>query len=526
MKLKGIHYIGNKESRQGDVFFNGVNPQKVEKLEPSYADAVDDEINEAVEKASQAFEIFKKVTPAQKALFLETIADEIVNLGDELIERCMLETALTYDRLTGERTRTVNQLRLFAEVVREGSWVEARIDNAIPDRQPLPKKDIRQMQIPIGPVAVFGAGNFPLAFTVAGGDSASALAAGCPVVYKAHPGHPGTSEMLGFAVIKAIQKTGMPDGVFSLVQGITERVGMSLVNHPEIKAVGFTGSFKGGKALFDSAVRRQEPIPVYAEMGSTNPVFILPGAVDNKPKEIAEGLLGSFTLGVGQFCTNPGVVILSKSKNSGKFIDHLKEKIREQSPGTMLSERMKTNFEKGISRLKNIDDVEIITKGYETAGACEATTYLMKTTAGRFLNDESLELEVFGPSTLIIHAEDKDDLYKIAKRLHGHLTATIHCSDDKELEEFAGLAEILKQKAGRLIINDFPTGVEVCHSMFHGGPYPATTDARFTSVGTAAIKRWVRPVSFQNYPENLLPDELRDDNPMAIWRLVDGEWKR
>ncbi len=526
MKLKGIHFIGNKTSRKGDRLFYGVDPVRVVNLEPPYADAVEGEINEAVEKAEKAFEVYRKLSPERKAEFLEAIAEEIMNLGDDLINRCMQETALSYDRLTGERTRTVNQLKLFAEVVREGSWVEARIDNAIPDRQPLPKKDIRQMQIPVGPVAVFGAGNFPLAFTVAGGDTASALAAGCPVVYKAHPGHPGTTEMLGYAMMEAIWKSEMPEGVFSLLHGVSSGVGMSLVNHPLIKAVGFTGSYRGGKALFDAAVRRPEPVPVYAEMGSTNPVFILPGAVDNKTMEIADGLVTSFTLGVGQFCTNPGVVILSKSRKSDEFIDYLKEKIREQSPGVMLSERMKSNFEEGISQLKTKSEIELISEGGESSGVCEATTYLLKTTAGQFLNDDSLELEVFGPSTLIIQAEGKPDLLSIAKRLHGHLTATIHCNDDDELKQYSDLADILRQKAGRLIINDFPTGVEVCHSMFHGGPFPATTDARFTSVGAAAIKRWVRPVSFQNYPGHLLPDELRDSNPLDIWRLVDGEWKK
>lgn len=526
MQLQGIHFIGNETSRRGDSLFYGTDPTTLQNLEPAYADAVDEEINTAVEKAAKAFEVYRNTEPEKRAAFLEVIAEEILHLGDELIRRCMAETALTEERLTGERTRTVNQLRLFAEVVREGSWVEARIDHAIPDRQPLPKKDIRQMQIPMGPVAVFGAGNFPLAFTVAGGDTASALAAGCPVVYKAHPGHPGTSEMLGYAMREAIRKAGMPDGVFSLLHGVSSHVGMSLVNHPQIKAVGFTGSYAGGKALFDAAVRRPEPIPVYAEMGSTNPVFILPGALEHRAKEIADGLLGSFTLGVGQFCTNPGVVILSKSQHSDAFVDYLKEKINEQTPGVMLSRRMKANFEQGISRLTTMEHVELITKGFEAAGACEATTYLLKTTAERFLEDDTLELEVFGPSTLIIQADGKDDLMRIAGKLHGHLTATIHCAGGEELAAYSSLAGVLRQKAGRLIINDFPTGVEVCHSMFHGGPFPATTDARFTSVGTAAIKRWVRPVSFQNYPEHLLPDALRNSNPLMIWRLEDGNWKR
>ncbi len=526
MKLAGVNFIGGKASKQGSQTFFGIDPSKNEKLNPEYADATNEEIDEAVNKATEAFETFKKISPERKAAFLDSIADEILNLGDEPIQRCMQETALTYDRLIGERTRTVNQLHLFAEVVREGSWVEARIDNAIPDREPLPKKDIRMMQIPVGPVTVFGAGNFPLAFTVAGGDTASALAAGCPVIYKAHPGHPGTSEMLAQAMNEAIQKNGMPEGLFSLLHGTSADVGMTLVKHPLIKAVGFTGSFNGGKALFDAAVRRPEPVPVYAEMGSSNPVFILPEAIDNRTKEIAEGLLNSFTLGVGQFCTNPGVVILSKSNKSDEFVDYLKKEIAKLTPGVMLSERMKSNFEKGIENLHRIKKIDVAAKSNVASGVCEATTYLLKTTADRFLDDDSLEAEVFGPSTLIIQANGKEELLRIARRLHGHLTATIHCKDDNELAKYSDLSDILMEKAGRLIINDFPTGVEVCHSMFHGGPFPATTDARFTSVGTAAIKRWVRPVSFQNYPEHLLPIELRNDNPLNIWRLVDGEWKK
>ena len=378
------------------------------------------------------------------------------------------------------------------------------------------------MQIPIGPVAVFGAGNFPLAFSVAGGDTASALAAGCPVVYKAHAGHPATSEMVAFAIINAVKKSNMPDGVFSLLHGLSNRVGQELITHEKIKAVGFTGSFKGGKALFDLAVRREEPIPVYAEMGSTNPVFLLPDAISNNADSIAEGLINSFTLGTGQFCTNPGLIIVWESDDTRIFLDTLKEKAAKQSAGFMLSRKMKENFEKGIGQLKSIEGVKIISEGSNALGICESTSYLLETTAKQFVNNKSLELEVFGPSSLVVVAKDKSELINIASSLQGHLTATIHCYNEKELSDYNDLIETLTYKVGRLIINDYPTGVEVCHSMHHGGPYPASTFAAYTSVGTRAINRWLRPVSFQNLPDMFLPQELKDANPMNLYRLTDG----
>jgi len=522
MELKGVHFIGTESSKEGTDIFYGFNPLTNQKLNPVYANATSEEIDKAVKKAKNAFKIYRTISREQKVRFLNSIADEIMNLGDDLITCCMNETALSRDRLVGERTRTINQLNMFAKVVDEGSWVDARIDYATSNHEEVSKKDIRQMKIPLGPVVVFGAGNFPLAFSVSGGDTASALAAGCPVVYKAHPGHPATSEMLGYALLKAIRKTNMPEGVFSLIQGASNNVGAELVKHDDIKAVGFTGSFKAGKALFDLANQRNEPIPVYAEMGSTNPIFILPEAIENNYKTIADNLITSFTLGVGQFCTNPGIVILTNSEKSELFLDYLKAGVEKAPAGTMLSERMKSNFDKGIKDLIHLSKLETISTGTNASGACEATTHLLKTTADQFVDNKNLQLEVFGPSTLIVQAKDKAEILKIANQLHGHLTITIHSFNNNELMSYSDLIETLMYKTGRLIINDFPTGVEVGNSMHHGGPFPATTDSRFTSVGTAAIKRWVKPICFQNFTNDLLPDELKNNNPINISRMIDG----
>lgn len=531
MELTGEQVIGFSFSKQGSKTFQGVNPVAGKALEPLYYEATGDEVDNAFRLAQQAFLIYRKKKPFEKAAFLERIAEEISTVGDRLIRRCMEETALPEMRLLGERGRTVNQLKLFAEVVREGSWVEARIDTAIPDRQPVPKPDIRQMHIPLGPVGIFGASNFPLAFSVAGGDTASALAAGCPIVVKAHPAHPGTSEMVGRAILKAAQETGMPEGIFSMLHGPSVDVGMAMVNHPLAKAIGFTGSFKGGKALYDAAVRRPEPIPVYAEMGSTNPVFLLPNALKERKESIAKGLVGSVTLGVGQFCTNPGIVFLIQSAEGEDFINYIAKEMSAVNAATMLTDSIKTSYERGIEALSNIEEVEVKAKGKpkgskdEDQGRCQAIPFLLRTTAEQFMKNSLLEEEVFGPSTIIITAADREQLIEAAAALKGHLTATVHCTE-KDLEEYADLVSLLENKVGRLIFNGFPTGVEVCPSMHHGGPFPATTDLRTTSVGTAAIKRFVRPICYQDFPQASLPDELRDENPLNILRLVNGEWTK
>ncbi|MBT8221430.1 MAG: aldehyde dehydrogenase (NADP(+)), partial [Bacteroidia bacterium] len=482
-------------------------------------------INQVVLEATRAFDIYRKKTKEDIANFLDIAADEIVNLGDELLERCHLETALPLARLQGERGRTVNQLKLFAKVVREGSWVDARIDTAIPDRSPLPKPDIRHMLIPLGPVAVFGASNFPLAFSVAGGDTASALAAGCPVVFKGHPAHPGTSELVANAIIKAAEESGMPKGTFSLVQGNTNTVGEALVSHPEIKAVGFTGSHTGGMALYDLAQDRLEPIPVFAEMGSVNPVFILPGILQEKAEEIGNGLATSITLGVGQFCTNPGLAFVQKSESAEQFTNTLSQKIDATSASTMLTQGIKNAYVRGIQRTKAIDGVQSLASGISVEAPNMATPMVFKTTIAEFDNNNRLSKENFGPSSLVVEANTKDQILDAARNLEGHLTATVH-GNASDFEAYRELFDILEKKVGRVIINGYPTGVEVCHAMVHGGPYPATSAPQSTSVGTNAIKRFVRPVCYQDYPTSLLPDALKDENPLNIWRMVNGEMSR
>lgn len=525
MKLTGEQIIGSEFFKQSKQTFNAKNPDSGEKLPPVFYEAAAEEIDRAVQAAEQAFPVFRQKTAAEKAGFLEKIGEEILALGDELIERCTAETALPEARLVGERGRTINQLNLFAEVVREGSWVGARIDTALPERQPVPKPDIRQMRVPLGPAAVFGAGNFPLAFSAAGGDTASALAAGCPVVVKAHPAHPGTSELVGRAIVKAAAAGGMPAGVFSLVQGQTPAVGMALVEHPLIKAVGFTGSFTGGKAIFDAAVRRSEPIPVYAEMGSANPVFILPGALQKRGEAIAQGLAASVTLGVGQFCTNPGLVIAEKSPTLEEFVQKTGEQLAALPPGVMTSCRVRDNFTAGIEALQETGAVELFTAAEKGTGDCAVHAYLLRTSGEKLLRNPRLAEEVFGPAALVVSAADREELLEIAAGLSGHLTASIH-GDEEELAEYRDLIGLLERKVGRLIINGFPTGVEVCPSMFHGGPFPATTDSRSTSVGTAAIGRFARSVCYQGFPEALLPEELKNDNPRGIFRLLNNQWTK
>lgn len=523
--MTGKNIIGETLLGEGKEIFYGENPATGQKMEPGFYEATEKEINTAIEKASQAFQTYRNISGKDKAIFLEIIADEIVSLGDELIKRCMDETGLPEARLTGERGRTVGQLKLFANLLKEGSWVDARIDNADPDRKPLPKPDVRSMQRALGPVGVFGASNFPLAFSVAGGDTVSALAAGCPVVFKAHPAHPGVCELVGLAVQKAVKKSNMPEGTFSMINGRSVRVGMALVNHPLITAIGFTGSYRGGKALFDEANKRPVPIPVYAEMGSTNPVFILPNALRERKEKIAQDLAAAVTLGVGQFCTNPGLVFVSNSDEGSKFKEALSASFKTINAGVMLTAGIQGSFQQGIKKLRAAKGVEVLAQGPSEGTGSRGAAHLLHASIESFLNDHTLEEEVFGPSTLAITANSKDELLKAAKNLTGHITATLHGTEN-DLREYADLVAILEQKVGRLIINGYPTGVEVCHSMVHGGPFPATTDSRSTSVGTGAITRFTRPICYQNFPASLLPAELQDANPLKIWRLVNGERKK
>lgn len=525
MELTGKNFIGNSFSNEGSHTFQAFNPATGQALTPFFHEATAAEIDQAAQKAEAAFRIYRQKSGAEKAVFLENIADEIIALGDVLIERCQQESGLPTGRLQGERGRTVGQLRLFAQLVREGSWVDARIDYGNPERKPFPKPDVRHMQIALGPVGIFGASNFPLAFSVAGGDTASALAAGCSIVVKAHPAHPGTCELIGRAIQSAAKKSGMPEGVFSMVQGPSVDVGQAIVRHPLIKAIGFTGSYRGGKAIFDEANRRPEPIPVYAEMGSTNPVFILPGAMAERGEAIAKGLAGSVTLGVGQFCTNPGIVITPESGAAEQFAQTTAEAIKTINSAAMLTNGIQRSFDQGVQALAEQEGVEVVAKGVKQGDGFQGTPHLLKTNAKAFQSNSLLEKEVFGPSTLLITASEKTDLNAIAEQLEGHLTATLHATED-DLKAYADLIRILERKAGRLVINSFPTGVEVCHAMVHGGPFPATSDVRSTSVGTGAITRFSRPVCYQGFPKFMLPDELKDENPLGIWRLVDGEQGR
>lgn len=525
MNLTGKHIIGAEFVASNGKDFYGINPASGERLNTTFHEAGKQEVDQAVQKAEEAFWIYRKKSGVEKADFLERIGEEIMALGDALLERGEQETGLPNARLQNERTRTVNQLKMFANLLREGSWVGARVDKADPNRTPLPKPDIRQMQIALGPVGIFGASNFPFAFSVAGGDTASALAAGCCVVVKAHPSHPSTSEMVGGAIVNAIKAVGMPKGVFSLLQGNSPLVGMEIVNHPLIKAIGFTGSFAGGKALFDAAATRKEPIPVYAEMGSINPVFVLPGALKSRGQKIAEGYVKSLTLGGGQFCTNPGVLFSLQSQETEPFVTSASQLIKESSTGPMLNERISKAYQEQIDKFGQTEGVTVVAKSAVSAAAFAYHACIFKTTADHYMRNPSLSEEAFGPSSLLVTAQDKHQLEQVARSLEGHLTATLQATEE-DMQEYQELIEILERKVGRLIINGFPTGVEVCHAMVHGGPFPATTDARTTSVGTEAIKRFCRPICYQDFPQQSLPDELKDETPPKIWRLFDGNFTK
>ena len=520
MSLSGNQIIGNQLSAKGTNKFSAINPTSGVALVPEFTEATSEEIEKAFEKADEAFETFQEVTRSRRADFLDRISDEILALGDELVERAMQETGLPEARIIGERGRTMSQLKLFADVVRDGAYLEISIDTAQPERTPIPKPDLRMINIPLGPVAIFGASNFPLAFSVAGGDTASALAAGCPVVVKAHPAHPGTSELVGSAINKAAEDTGMPDGIFSLVQGAGFEVGQNMVENPYAKAVAFTGSFHGGKALFDLAASRAEPIPCFAEMGSINPVFLLPERLDDQCVNLANQYIDSVNLGVGQFCTNPGVVIGLKSKSLDDFVEAAAKKITESVGGTMLHKGIKSNFEKSVETTIGQKGIDVIAKGIGE-GDSIGVSYLLKTDASAFIHNQKLQHELFGPASIIVICEDEDEMMLAARSLSGNLTATLHATE-QDLEQFKSLIKILERKVGRILVNGFPTGVEVCHSMVHGGPYPATTDSRFTSVGSSAIKRFLRPICYQNFPASALKDELKDENDSELWRKTDG----
>ena len=482
-----------------------------------FNDASVEEIHEVMEQSWNAFLIYRNSNLKQRATFMRAIATEMEKLGDELLHVAMEETALPEARLRNERTRTIFQLNSYADACEKGDWLEARIDRAIPGRNP-PKIDLRKMRMPLGPVVVFGAANFPFAYSTAGGDTASAFAAGCPVVVKAHPAHARTSEMVASAIMKAAASQYLPQGIFAHIHGASFEVGKALVEHPHTRAVGFTGSQAGGRQLFDWGSRRPEPIPVFAEMSSINPVFLLPRKLESEPEDIASLYASSITLGVGQFCTNPGLIIAIDNDALQIFIDRLGDLIVKTDPGTMLNAGIFKNFVERRANALSQAGVETLAVAGAEALFNQGVPTLASVSAREFLSNPLLHQEVFGPYSLIVKCTDIHEMNEVAMHLEGQLTATLMATDE-DLENSAELIANVREICGRMVINGVPTGVEVTAAMHHGGPYPATTDSRFTSVGEDAIKRFSRPVVFQNWPEKFLPEELRDENKLEILRF-------
>ena len=523
--ISGTNAIGSKSSKQGNKTFKTFNPKENKDTEWTFYEASSNEIDEAVALATDAFKVYKDFSGAKKAEFLEAIADEIEALGDELIETYCKESGLPDGRARGERGRTMGQLRAFANLLKEGSWVEAVIEKAQPNREPMPKSDIRKMLFPLGPVVVFGASNFPLAFSTAGGDTASALAAGCPVIVKSHPMHAATGELVSSAIIKAAEKTGMPNGVFSNLNSSGIEVGQQLVKHPKVKAVGFTGSINGGTALYKLANERDEPIPVFAEMGSINPVVLLPSALENDGGAWATKYASSITMGAGQFCTNPGLVLGLKGAKLASFINTLSEEILKLEPTCMLHPNIYAKYNEGKKELSVQKGITVTADYKKATDPNTAQPSILKVSGADFLANTKLHKEVFGPFSVVVECENALEMESILNHLEGQLTGTVLGSED-DLENNSGVVDALQSRVGRILFNGVPTGVEVNSSMVHGGPFPASTDARFTSVGTSAIKRWVRPVSYQDWPNKLLPLALQNENPLKITRLVEGEYTK
>lgn len=522
MELTGQSFIGTRRGSRDGASFQALNPQTGAPLPPLFFSATPAEVDAAVQLTSEAFTSYAQATGKARAAFLRRIADGFDAGKQQLAERAHLETALPMPRLLGEVGRTSGQLRLFASVVEEGSWVQARIDPALPGRQPLPRPDIRSMLRPLGPVAVFGASNFPLAFSVAGGDTASALAAGCPVVVKAHPAHPGTSELAAQIITDAVAAEGLHPGVFTMLFDSGIEVGAALVKHSLMRAVAFTGSLRAGRALMDLAAARPDPIPCFTEMSSGNPVFVLPGALRKGPAALAQSLFGSFTLGAGQFCTKPGIVLVPDAPERPSFFEELKSLVEKSQPFTLLTAGISREYGRATESRANQVPLAAAAAGLESSSASHANAKLFTVCLDQLIGQPELATEIFGPDTLLVHCDTTEDYLRAARALDGHLTATL-LGDDDDLAANRELIQVLEQKAGRLIFNAFPTGVEVTHAMVHGGPYPSTSDPRFTSVGTLAIYRFARPVCFQGFPQALLPPELQDANPLAITRLRDGK---
>lgn len=525
MTITGNHLIAGREVAPVGTPFQGVNPTTGTALEPSFADASEADADAALRAADEAFDALRLAAPEVRADLLDAIADEIMAMGDDLLNRAHAETALPMARCTGERGRAVGQCKLFASLIRDGSWAEARIDHAIPDRQPLPKPDVRRVMLPIGPIVVFGASNFPFAISVVGTDTICALAAGCPVVVKAHPAHPGTCEMLGRAVLSALAKVGLPAGCFSLLQGSGTAIGVGLVKHPLTQAVAFTGSLRGGRALMDVAAARPTPIPFYGEMGSVNPVFVLPGALKERAAKMAEAYVGSVTMGVGQFCTNPAIVIGLESPELREFISTAATHAQKVPPQSMLHSGICKAYDSGTDAWKKIPNLELAGESADPTSptASQAACRIFSTPLDVLEQNEDLRREVFGPCSIIASGQSKEDILRYAADLEGQLTAAIH-GTEQDLAEFAPLIRILERKVGRLIFNGFGTGIEVCPSMHHGGPYPAASHSFFTSIGTASIYRFVRPVCYQGFPDSALPEPLKATNTRKAWRLIDGSF--
>jgi len=510
MDLTGSSIVAGQVRKTAGAEFYSYNPSNGERLQPAFKEAGADLVDLAVTAAERDFVAFRQLPHSRRALFLEAVAEQLRVIEDQLVGRANAETGLPQARLQGELTRSVNQLLMFADFIRDGAFLQTQVTPALPDRQPLSRPDLRRTEVPIGPVAVFGASNFPLAFSVAGGDTAAAFAAGCPVIVKGHPAHPGTCELVGRAIVAALEQCGLPRGIFSLLQGGSHQLGAELVTHPLLRAVAFTGSYAGGKALFDIAAQRLEPIPVFAEMGSVNPVFLLPQALIEGSDSLASGYAESVTLGVGQFCTNPGLLFAPEGPELERFVSAVVEHLGNLGAGVMLHAGIKQNYHSALETLTVQPGVErlSVSAASSVAGGCLATPALLRTTGERFLANPLIAEEVFGPAAVIVACSSRQQQLQCAERLRGQLTATVHAAA-AEAAPCQELFSILERKAGRLIYNGFPTGVEVCPAMIHGGPFPATTDSRTTSVGTEAIRRFLRPVCWQNAPPEILPPELR-----------------
>lgn len=523
--MDGRNIIANRFVSSVAEGFSAINASTGETLEGTFYPASTEDVEASLLLAGRAFTPYRQLDRSLRAKFLRTIASEIAALGEELTARAAAESGLPERRIKGETGRTIGQLNMFADLVEEGSWVQAVIDSALPDRQPLPRPDLRKMFVPLGPVVVFGASNFPLAFSVAGGDTASALAAGCPVIVKAHSAHPGTSALVGAAIVKAAKATGMPDGVFSLLYDTGFGIGEALVKHPATKAVSFTGSFKGGMALTRLAQQREQPIPLFAEMGSINPVLFLPEAVKSRPQDLASKYAASVTLGTGQFCTNPGLMIAIQDEHTTVLLNELARLFGEAPSGTMLTAGICSNYQSLSGAILKEEGVKLVARS-EVAGTAafnQAAPTLVSVSARDFVRNEKLKEEIFGPYSLLVLAESREEVEQVVNSLDGQLTITV-MAEDGELSQYAELLEALQQRTGRIILNGVPTGVEVCAAMQHGGPFPASNDSRFTSVGTDAIYRFVRPLCWQDWNHDLLPIELQDGNPAGIWRRVNNKW--